>query len=88
VAYQAAQGLRTEDAVSPVLSAGQVRASIALFGLIYALLLAVWIFVLNDKIRRGPEAPEGSAEREAGFLAAAVRRGRHQDSLTRTGGGG
>ncbi len=47
--------LRTSDAVSPNLSASQVAGSIAMFGVIYTLLFAVWIFLLNDKIMKGPE---------------------------------
>jgi cytochrome bd ubiquinol oxidase subunit I len=47
-------GLRTADAVSEVVSAGEVLASIIMFGLIYSLLFAVWIYVLNHKIQKGP----------------------------------
>jgi cytochrome d ubiquinol oxidase subunit I len=47
--------LRTSDAVSPTLTAAQVGGSLAMFGLIYVLLFAVWIFLLNDKIKKGPE---------------------------------
>ena len=50
--------LRTKDAVSKSVSAGQVMASIVMFGVIYALLFAVWVYVLNDKIQHGPEEPE------------------------------
>jgi cytochrome bd ubiquinol oxidase subunit I len=85
VTYESQQGLRTADAVSPVVSAAQVRRSIALFGLIYALLLGVWIFVLNDKIQRGPELLDRDADRRRpGFLGAAVTRTGHAESLTGT----
>jgi cytochrome d ubiquinol oxidase subunit I len=47
--------LRTSDAVSQNLSASQVTGSIIMFGVIYALLFALWIFLLNDKIHKGPE---------------------------------
>ena len=47
--------LRTSDAVSPTLTTAQVGGSLALFGLIYILLFAVWIFLLNEKIKKGPE---------------------------------
>jgi len=50
--------LRTRDAVSKSIDAGQVMASIVMFGVIYALLFAVWVYVLNDKIQHGPEEPE------------------------------
>jgi cytochrome d ubiquinol oxidase subunit I len=91
VRYDESLGLRTADARSPVLEADQVRGSIAMFGLIYALLFAVWIYVLNDKIQRGPEPVDGepgaAPDEEGGFLAAAGRRPRHLDSLTEAGSG-
>jgi cytochrome d ubiquinol oxidase subunit I len=82
--YDRSQGLRTIDGVSPVLSASQVQGSIAMFGLIYALLFAVWIFLLNDKIQKGPEPVErGRAEPREGFVGAASLRPAHGESLTR-----
>jgi cytochrome d ubiquinol oxidase subunit I len=91
VHYDEGLGLRTSEARSPVLEAGQVLGSIAMFGLIYALLFAVWIFVLNDKIQKGPEPvgeePGVVPDQEGGFLAAAGRRPRHLDSLTEAGSG-
>lgn len=48
-------GLRTADGLSESVTAEQVLSSIILFGVIYSLLFAVWIFVLNSKIQRGPE---------------------------------
>ncbi len=51
--------LRTEDAFSPVVSAGQVLWSLIMFGLIYALLFAVFLFLMNHKIQHGPEPPGG-----------------------------
>ena len=47
--------LRTSDAVSQNLTTAHVGGSIAMFVLIYVLLFSVWIFLLNDKIRKGPE---------------------------------
>ena len=47
--------LKTSDALSPVVSAGPVLGSIIMFGLVYAMLFAIWIYVLNDKIRKGPD---------------------------------
>jgi cytochrome d ubiquinol oxidase subunit I len=47
--------LRTGDAVSPGLAASQVVGSIIMFGVIYIMLFAVWIFLLNEKIQKGPE---------------------------------
>ncbi len=51
----ASGGLRTSDAVSEIVTAPQVLGSIIMFGAIYSLLFAVWIFVLNHKIQHGPE---------------------------------
>ena len=50
--------LRTADAVSPTLRTGQVAFSITMFILLYALLFALFIFLLNIKIQRGPESLE------------------------------
>ena len=50
--------LRTADAVSPTLRTGQVAFSITMFILLYALLFALFIFLLNIKIQHGPEALE------------------------------
>tara|TARA_R110002073_G_scaffold1987_2_gene13935 strand:- start:1166 stop:2650 length:1485 start_codon:yes stop_codon:yes gene_type:complete len=51
-------GLRTADGLSESVTAEQVLGSIILFGIIYSLLFAVWVFVLNHKIQHGPETPE------------------------------
>ncbi|HUI05664.1 MAG TPA: cytochrome ubiquinol oxidase subunit I [Verrucomicrobiae bacterium] len=47
--------LRTSQALSKAVVANQVFGSIILFIVIYALLFAVWLFVLDSKIRQGPE---------------------------------
>ncbi len=47
--------LKTEDAVSVVVPAGQILATIILFTLVYALLLALLIFLIVKEFRRGPE---------------------------------
>ena len=46
--------LRTSDALSNVVSANQVITSLAMFGVIYVFLLALFIYLLNEKIRHGP----------------------------------
>ena len=46
--------LRRVDGLSRVVSAGQVLWSIIMFGLIYALLLALFVFLLDKKIKHGP----------------------------------
>lgn len=50
--------LRTKDAFSPVLSSGQVLFSLILFALIYTLLFILFLFLLDRKIKTGPEEPE------------------------------
>ncbi len=57
VEYDEKVGLRTAAAVSAKLVPHQVLGSIVGFGLIYLLLAAVWLYVLDQKIRHGPEAP-------------------------------
>ncbi|MBL0059740.1 MAG: cytochrome ubiquinol oxidase subunit I [Elusimicrobia bacterium] len=47
--------LRTSEALSPVVRANQVLGSILMFGVIYALLFAVWVSVIDHKIKQGPE---------------------------------
>jgi len=47
--------LRTSDAVSQNLTAPQITGSIIMFGVIYTLLFTLWVFLLNDKIQKGPE---------------------------------
>jgi cytochrome d ubiquinol oxidase subunit I len=65
-------GLRTTDAVSEVVSAGEVLASIIMFGLIYSLLFAVWIYVLNHKIQKGPLPVTAPARTTMGGLMDAA----------------
>ncbi len=47
--------LRTSDALSYVVSSSEVITSLVLFGLIYLLLFALFVFLLNEKIQHGPE---------------------------------
>jgi cytochrome bd ubiquinol oxidase subunit I len=75
--------LRTADAVSRSLAASHVVGSIIMFGVIYALLFVLWIFLLNDKIQKGPELvsmPEKASFADA--LDVASRHAGHEDSLT------
>jgi cytochrome d ubiquinol oxidase subunit I len=46
--------LRTSEAASPVVSAGSILASLIMFGIVYGLLFAVFIYLLDHKIRTGP----------------------------------
>ncbi|MCA8960241.1 MAG: cytochrome ubiquinol oxidase subunit I [Planctomycetes bacterium] len=71
-------GLRTRDGLSPSVGAAEVVTSIALFALIYGLLGAVWVFVLNEKIQHGPD-PVGDVDDDAGDLRDALG---HRDVVT------
>ena len=79
--------LRTKDALSKSVTAGQTLTSIILFGIVYALLFAVWLYVLNDKIHHGPEPVHPSGETPSGSLAdvAGLRAGTGGASLTMPG---
>ena len=75
--------LRTAEAVSRNLAASQVLGSIIMFGVIYALLFAVWVFLLNDKIQKGPEPVSVAGKPSfADALEVASRYAGHSDSLT------
>ena len=84
VHYAEDLGLRTSASVSSVLDPGQVKGSMGMFGLLYALLFSMWIYVLNDEIQKGPERAESDVGRaaEGGFLATAVRRPAHAGLVT------
>jgi cytochrome d ubiquinol oxidase subunit I len=69
--YRIAEGLLTRDAVSESVTSGQVIGSIAMFSVIYGLLLLVWLAVLNDKIHKGPQ-PLSPAQRTTGQSLAAT----------------
>ena len=47
--------LRTSDALSKVVQAEQVLASIVMFGVVYTLLFGVFLFLLKSKIQHGPD---------------------------------
>ena len=74
VVYDERLGLRTDDAVSPAVTSNQVLGSVIGFGLIYLLLAAVWLFILDRKIRHGPEAPGAQKDRVGDLFEAAATR--------------
>ena len=47
--------LRTSAGLSAVVKANMVLTSILLFGAVYLLLFAVFVYLLNDKIQHGPD---------------------------------
>lgn len=78
--------LKTQEAVSKAISATDVTISIVMFGLIYAMLLATWLFVMDRKIRHGPDDP-AELEREArqrgvGWFRVATERMTRHTSMT------
>jgi cytochrome d ubiquinol oxidase subunit I len=50
--------LRTPDGLSAVVKADAVLTAIVLFSLVYLLLFAVFLYLLNDKIQHGPDAAD------------------------------
>ncbi|MCP4602978.1 MAG: cytochrome ubiquinol oxidase subunit I [Proteobacteria bacterium] len=48
-------GMRTSDAVSVSVSAGEILASIIMFTIIYSLLFFLWIYLLKRALKKGPE---------------------------------
>jgi cytochrome d ubiquinol oxidase subunit I len=50
--------LRTSNALSKTVTAEQVLFSLILFAFIYTLLFALFIFLLDQKIKHGPDDPE------------------------------
>jgi len=61
--------LRTSEGLSAVVKANAVLTSIFLFGAVYLLLIAVFLYLLNDKIQHGPDdadlTPAGKLELSA-----------------------
>ena len=56
--------MKTAEGVSPNLSQSQLYFSNITFLLIYMLLFAVFIYVLNDKIKHGPEPVDSPESKE------------------------
>jgi cytochrome d ubiquinol oxidase subunit I len=90
IRYVPGEGLRTSQAVSERARGPEVLGSIVMFGLIYLLLGAVWLFVLDHKIKAGPApaptgevAPAGAPAASArGILEVASERVEHDVSMT------
>ncbi|MCB2205136.1 cytochrome ubiquinol oxidase subunit I [bacterium] len=61
--------LRTSDALSKAVSAEEVLTSIILFTIIYLFLFAIWLYIMNDKIKHGPDdVSELESGMEGGLL--------------------
>jgi cytochrome d ubiquinol oxidase subunit I len=76
--------LKTVDAASKAVSGAEVLTSIIMFSLIYLLLFMVWIFVMDSKIRLGPEELAAPAAPDERWLDTASRRAdaAARDSMT------
>lgn len=61
--------LRTSEALSKVVTANHIVASLLMFGFVYFLLFAVFVFLLNQKIKHGPSEDD---LHPTGRLAAAL----------------
>ncbi len=55
VQYDESEGLRTNNSISASVTPAEALTSLILFSILYLALLAVWVFVLDRKIRKGPE---------------------------------
>jgi cytochrome bd-type quinol oxidase subunit 1 len=56
--------MRTSQGVSATVPVGQVWTTIALFGMVYAGLLVLYLFLLNQKIQHGPDVEHASVPLE------------------------
>ena len=73
--YDETLGLRTSNSFSAAVSRQEARVSLILFAILYASLAAVWIMVLDRKIRTGPEPlPSTTGSEGSGVLQAASDR--------------
>ena len=54
--------LRTSESLSKAVEAGQIWFSLILFLLIYSLLFVLFIFLLNEKIKKGPEHADETSD--------------------------
>jgi cytochrome d ubiquinol oxidase subunit I len=83
IQYNLAEGLLTRNAISKSVSGGQVLTSIVMFSVIYLLLGWIWLYVLNDKIQKGPKPVIiGGEPGLGGWLASAAGRTLHQESMS------
>jgi cytochrome d ubiquinol oxidase subunit I len=59
------QVLRTEDAFSPNVTAGQVAFTLGMFIVLYLLVIGLFLFLLDRKIREGPPPPPDQERTES-----------------------
>lgn len=88
--YDETLGLRTVNSISGAVSVSEAATSLILFVLLYLSLAAVWIMVLDRKIRTGPEPVDDTVDHSGeGIRAAAIDRqhARLSDSAEASQGG-
>ncbi|AMR25437.1 cytochrome D ubiquinol oxidase subunit I (plasmid) [Hymenobacter psoromatis] len=66
--------LRTSQALSKAVTAGQIWFSLILFTLVYALLFALFLYLLNKKIQHGPTDEAPREDGPDGHLSPASKR--------------
>ena len=81
IQYKLDEGLLTSKAVSEAVHGSQVLSSIIMFSLVYLLLLAIWLLVLNSKIHKGP-IPVHPTRDPHGFLDSGSMRAGHEGSMS------
>ncbi len=64
--------LKTEDGVSKSVKANAVLSSIIMFGLLYTTMLALFLYILNEKIQKGPQPLTAATPEGGGALEAAA----------------
>ncbi len=72
--------LKTSEALSEAVKAGQVLFSLIMFMLIYALLFAVFIYTLNSKIQHGPSDDISGKELPEKWKILSLKGGRQTTS--------
>lgn len=74
-------GLRTIDAASRNVKAWEILTSIIMVSLIYLLLLVAWLYILDHKIKAGPESIEqleaAAERRKSGWMDVAAEYAEH-----------
>lgn len=86
--YDESLGLRTKNSVSAAVSPAEAKSSLILFTILYLALAAVWIMVLDRKIRLGPEPFQRPGDEvEDGYRKATIDRQHARFSDGDSGGG-
>ena len=82
------EGMLTKNGISSEVTSGEVLGSIIMFSVIYLLLGAVWLVVLNSKIQAGPAPVEPQPQRTppGGVVEAATQMTGRSESLTEAKG--